>query len=226
MADFAAYVFYVNRPDFLVRAIGSFPDLQSKLVVVNNSGRELHEVLTSDECVECCFKAADVFNPLVPMTYSQSMNWMLKDAEEKEVDFIIHFHSDATSTNPDAVSQLLDYGRKMKAEGRRFGCLWTLYDVLWLLDPVACRDVGGWDTIFPDYFCDQSMKMRWKSRGWETIDTHIQGISHEGSATVNSDPELKLRNQTTFPLYSMLYQAMYGGEPGKERWLRAFGGPK
>lgn len=224
MPEFAAYVFYVNRPDLLVRAIESFPDLQSVLTVVNNSGTELHEIDALPE--DHYFKAADVFRPPVPLSYSQSMNWMLKDAEQKQVDFILHFHSDASSSNPAAVQELLAYARRMKEENRRWGCLWTFYDVLWCLNPLACRDVDGWDIIFPDYFCDQVMKQRWKSRGWETIDTHIQGITHEGSATINSDPELRVRHSYLFPLYSMFYQAMYGGEPGKERFSQPFGGRK
>ena len=213
MTDFAAYVFYVNRPDLLQRAIDSFRDLLGELTLVDNSAGGQH----------MCIQGAETFRPPVPLSYSQSMNWMLKDATEKGVDFIFHFHSDAVSANPQSVTQLLEYARKVKAEGKRWACLWTLYDVLWVINPVAARDVGGWDTTFPAYFVDQCQKQRWKAKGWETIDTHIEGITHEGSATVRSDPKLEYLNKVTFPLYEQLYRRMWAGDPGKEKYDCPFG---
>ncbi len=217
MSEFAAYVMYVNRPDLLKRALDSFPDLWDNLTIVDNSVDGMPKLFTVESGIKC-------FCPPVPLSYSQSMNWMLKDATEKKVDFILHFHSDAKNTNPVAVSQLLDYARQLRRVGMdRWACLWTLYDVLWCLNPVAARDVGGWDTTFPNYFVDQVQKMRWKARGWETIDTHIEGITHEGSATIRSDPKLEFINGVTFPLYKQLYRRMWAGDPGKEKYDVPFG---
>lgn len=220
MTDFAAYVFFVNRPDLLVRSINSFPDLRDELVVVNNSDTELHEVLSGDDTVECLFKANDLYQPSVPMTYSQSMNWMLRDANNKGVNLIVHFHSDAFSTNPLAVKQLLTYARNDKADGRKRGLWWTFYDILFCLNVAALNEIGGWDTNFPSYFTDQDLKRRLRLAGWECHDTHIEGITHEGSATINSDPKLQLAHSMMFPLTRMLYLAKWGGEPEKEqfRW--------
>ena len=172
MTEFAAYVFYVNRPDLMNRALKSFPELWDNLTIVDNSVNGVPEEVSLP---------GKVFRPPVPLTYTQSMNWMLKDATEKGVDFIFHFHSDATSSNPAAVSHLLDYARKVKEDGRKWACLWTLYDVLWCINPVAAREVGGWDTVFSAYFTDNDMRRRWELEGWETINTHIEGITHEGS---------------------------------------------
>lgn len=228
MNDFAAYVFYVNRPDLLRRSIDCFSDLWDALTVVDNSGGD------GTDCY--CPSTVERYVPPVPLSYSQSMNWMLADATEKKVDFIVHFHSDAYSTNPIAIQELLAYARQLKAsEMDRWACLWTLYDVAWIVNPVAALDVGGWDTTFPDYYTDQVFKQRCKRRGWELIDTHIQGIGHDkgdgvgngqqGSATINADPKLMFLHQMTFPFYSMLYQAMYGGPPGKEQGLVPFARP-
>jgi hypothetical protein len=224
MMSYAAYVFFVNREDLLQRAIGAFAEIEPFLTVVNNSGKHFPEDAS---------RLYDVFEPPVPLTYSQSMNWMLKDAEGKGVDFILHFHSDAYSTNPTAVKELLEYASKTKAENRRWACLWTLYDVLWVVNPIAARDVGGWDTLFPDYYTDQAFKQRCKRRGWELIDTNIQGIGHDkgdgvgngqhGSATINSDPQLSFIHGMIDPLYGILYQSMYGGIPGRETTLIPFG---
>ena len=236
MADFAAYVFYVNRPDLLRRSLDSFSELWPELTIVDNSidGLERTDANPDLELLPDGYwqplsplwpSGVRVFRPPVPLTWSQSANWMLKDATEKGVDFIVHFHSDATSSNPQAVNQLLEYARRVKAEGTRWACLWTLYDVLWIVNPVAARDVGGWDTTFQSYFVDQVQKMRWKLKGWETINTGIEGITHEGSATVRSDPKLDFVNRMTFPLYEKLYRQMWAGDPGNEKYDAPFGRP-
>ena len=214
MAEFAAYVMYVNRPDLMNRALKSFPELWDELTIIDNSVGGIPEEVALP---------GRVFRPPVPLTWSQAANWMLADAERKGVDFIIHFHSDAASSSPTAIAELLDYARKVKLEGRKWGCLWTLYDVLWCINPVAVRDIGGWDTTFPDYFVDQDTRRRWNLAGWETIDTCIEGIIHEGSATIKSDERLAFINGMTFPHYAQLYRQKWAGDPGQEKYDCPFG---
>lgn len=215
MSDYHAYTFYVNRPDLLQRAVTSFPSLIDHLTLIDNSIYGEHMQVTGSIS----------FLPPVPLTYAQSMNWVLKDAQERKVDFIIHFHSDAYSANPNAVQELLDKVREYNSSGRQWACAWTHYDLLWAINPIALKYIGGWDTNFPTYFGDQDVRRRWKIAGWECIDTHIEGIDHEGSATINSDPKLKFINSKTFPLYSYLYQEKWGGEPGNEKFMRPYDNP-
>jgi len=222
MTDFSAYVFYVNRPDLLIRSIEAFPELLPKLTIVDNSAEGLYIQLSTDDCVDYVFKSEDLFQPPVPMTYAQSMNWMMKNALAREVDFIIHFHSDAFSTNPEAVNQLLAFVRSLKQTERKWACAWTYYDILWAVNPLAMEDIGGWDTNLPNYFGDNDFKYRCKLAGWECIDTHIEGINHEGSATINSDPELKYINGITFPLAEQYYRAKWGNRPGEEKFTKPF----
>jgi len=144
------------------------------------------------------------------------MNWMLKDAIERKVEFIVHFHSDAYSTNPSAVEELLEKVREYKDAGRKWACLYSHYDLLWIINPVALKDIGGWDTAFPTYFGDNDCARRWELAGWERINTDIKGIDHEGSATINSDPKLQFLNAQVFPLHAELYRRKHGGDPGKE----------
>jgi hypothetical protein len=216
MSEYHAYTFFVNRLDLLRRAINSFPALLGDLTIIDNSEHE--NELKAEGPVE-------LFRPPVPLTYAQSMNLMLKDALEKKVDFIIHFHSDAYSTNPNAVDELLEKVRGYKAENRRWACAWTHYDLLWAINPVALEDIGGWDTNLPNYFGDNMARRMWELAGWECIDTHIQGIDHEGSATINSDPKLKFLNAQTFPMSGYYYQLAWGGEPGHERYEVKFNRP-
>lgn len=216
MSDFAAYTFYVNRLDLLRRSVESFPALRSELTVVDNSD--------SDDLFDPGFEVSSFYKPPVPFTYAQSMNWMLRDSQHQEVDFILHFHSDAYSTNPAAVYELLAAVRSYKATNRRWACAWTHYDLLWAINPAALTDIGGWDTSFPTYFGDNDFRRRSTLAGWECIDTHIQGINHEGSATIKSDPKLNFLNGQTFPLYQQLYRQKWGGGPGNETFLKPFDG--
>lgn len=225
MTDFAAYVFYVNRPDLLARALNSFQDLWPQLTILDNSGEQLANDMSNTDSSLSTFVQAHTFLPPVPLNYSQAMNWMVKDATTKSADFILHFHSDAVSTNSNAVKELLTYARKVKTEERRWGCLWTFYDILWCINPVAARDVGGWDTEFTAYFTDQDLKRRFTLADWACINTNIQGIRHEGSATINSDPGLRLLNGVTFPLRRSYYVSKWGGEPDHEQYHVPFNYP-
>lgn len=212
MSDFAVYCFYVNRIALLQRALKSFAT--EELTIVDNSDGKT------------CFSSSYypcVFTPPVPLTYAQSMNWMLKDAIQRKIDFIIHFHSDAYSTNENAMNELLEKIREYKTTGRKWACAWTHYDILWAINPVALADIGGWDTNLPTYFGDNDARRRWELTGWECINTHIKGVDHEGSATINSDPMLKFMNAQVFPLHSYYYQQKWGGEPGHEVYEVPFG---
>lgn len=212
MKDFAAYVFFVNREDLLQRAIDAFPQWHEELTIVDNSVNGLSAP-----------SPHKIFRPPVPLTYTQTMNWMLKDATNRGVDFIAHFHSDAFSTNLLAAQELLDRARLMRSEERKWACLWSYYDIAWIINPQAVHAVGGWDTVFPAYFSDNDMRRRLELNGWECIDTNIQGVNHEGSATINSDPALQFLNGVTFPMYRGYYVAKHGGEPGNERFRTPFG---
>lgn len=207
MTDYAAYTFYVNRPELLRRALTSLRITDA--TIVDNSGNS---------------ETMGTFHPPVPLTYAQSMNWMLKDAMEQEADFIIHFHSDAYSENPNAVNELLERVRAFKAAKRKWACAWTFYDILWAINPHCLHDIGGWDTNLPTYFGDQDFRRRAALAGWECIDTHIQGVNHEGSATINSDPKLKFLNGQVFPLHRQYYIQKWGGEPGREVYTKQFNG--
>jgi hypothetical protein len=219
MSKVSAYVFYVNRPDLLDRALLSFPALSTAhiLTIVDNSGH--------DQKIDEQGGLVRYYQPPVPFTYAQSMNWMLKDAKEQKADVIIHFHSDAYSTNPMAEKELLEKIRETESSGKKWACLWTHYDLLWAINVKALDDIGGWDTNFPTYFGDNDVRRRWQLAGWECINTDIKGIDHEGSATINSDPKLQFLNSQTFPLYSYLYQTKHGGEPGHETYEFSYNRP-
>lgn len=214
MNDYAAYVFYVNRADLLKKSIDSFPALWPELTVLDNSGYGVDCELPD---------SVGVFKPPVPLSYSQGMNWMLQDAQAKGCSLILHFHSDAHSTNPKAVQELLDYARRDKASGKRICCWYTLHDVLWAINVEALADIGGCDTNFASYFTDNDLARRWELTGWTRVNSGVEGIGHVGSATINSDPKLKCAIGHLFPLQAELYRQKHGGPPGEEKFLHPYG---
>jgi hypothetical protein len=211
LSDFAAYIPVVNRFDLLANVIDSLPGyVHEELTVIDNSGKRLN-----------LQGVGDAYSGLVPMTFTQSMNWEFKDAILRGKKFALHMHSDAVIPEG-AVDKLFEKAREIDASGRKWGVIYTFYDIMAVYNPLAAEDVGGYDTVFPAYFSDCDYYRRLRLAGWETIDTGIE-VGHIGSQTINSDPELKALNNITFPLYRQYYIAKWGGEPGHETFASAFG---
>ncbi len=203
MSDFAAFCPVVNRFDLLRNVLDACTRADTVLNIVNNSGGELPA-------------GGNIFDPPVPLTFSQSMNFEFYGAEVGGMKFFLHMHSDAII--PDgAIEKLVAATRLVISQKRKWGVIYTHYDILAAYNPEACRDIGGYDTTFPAYFSDNDWYHRLDLAGYERIDTGIE-VGHVGSQTINSDPYLRNLNSITFPLYRQIYVAKWGGEPGKERF--------
>lgn len=213
--DFAAYIPVVNRFDLLMRAVRCVPDLWADMAIVDNSPDGLPETLKFPANIR-------ILHPPVPLSYSQSLNWALRDCLERDKAFLVNMHSDALVENADAVENLLACARQFNNRGRKWGILWTFYDILAAFNPLAMRDIGGWDTNLPNYFTDNDATRRLQLAGWETINTGIGGVSHEGSATINGDAYLRHVTGVLFPLHRAYYRAKWGGEPGSEIFADPF----
>lgn len=227
MRDWAAYCFFVNRPDLLTRALNCFPDLWDDCTIVDNSAEGapvLDLAWPKDRDRGRDFPRW--WRPPVPLHYSQSINWMLADAQRKQKPLILHFHADALSTNPAAVSTLLAAARADLAAGKRACCWYTFHDILWAISTVALADIGGCDTRFHDYFCDGDLRVRWERSGWQRVQAEVPGITHEGSATIKSDERRNWENGHTFQHYSALFRAKFGGDPGHEIYDHPYGDPR
>ena len=213
MSDYIMFIPYVNRIDLLRKAIESASDVRDHLVIIDNSKDGLdgeHGWPT-------------IIRPLVPLTFSQSMNAMLKLAKERGASICVWMHSDAEA-EPGVVMELITRARQYMAEGRKWGVLWTAYDALSAMNVEAFEDIGGWDVILTQYYSDNDAYYRLKLSGWECIDTGLK-VKHTPSSTINSDPLLHFLNGVTFPLYGYYYQQKFGGEPGHEKYNIPFARP-
>ena len=210
MNDYAAYIPVVNRQDLLDQCIMNAKEAWDDLTVIDNSEDET-PIYTG---------SIYSHRGLIPMTFTQSMNFEFKDCLLKQKKFCLHMHSDSVVPEG-AISRLLEKAREIDASGRKWGVLYTFYDIMAIYNPVAGEAVGGFDTTFPAYFSDNDFYHRLDLAGYERIDTGIE-VGHIGSQTINSDPYLRFVNGVTFPLYRQYYIAKWGGEPGREIFRKPF----
>ena len=203
-SDHQLYIFFVNNEPLLDRAIASvsvhFP------VIVDNSSYGLRRQW--------------IIRPLVPLTFSQSMNAVMTRARDNGRKFVVVLHSDAEAEEG-SYEQLVNFARKCNHQERKWGALFTNYDSMVALNLELLDVVGQWDTNLHQYFSDDDYYRRIRLGGYECIDTGIQ-VKHTPSSTINSDPELRFLNSVTFPLYESYYVRKWGGKPGSEQFMRPF----
>jgi hypothetical protein len=210
MSDFSCYVLHTNRPDLTKKALESVSDLGWRnIVVIDNSDKP------SD------FGPWQTIRPLVPLSAVQSINLCLIQGKRLKNDFVLWMHNDAEARTGSAMA-LATYARRMNAEQRKWGVLWTNYDAFSAVNLAAVEDVGLWDTNFTGYYGDNDYYRRMKIAGWECIDTCLP-VDHVGSQTIKSDPERQFINDKVFPIFGSYYAAKWGGNPGHERFERPFG---
>ena len=211
MSDFAAFIPVVNRFDLLGDALKRAADIQPDLNIIDNS---------PDGDVITYFPDANVYRSPIPLSFSQSMNLEFEITLLRQKDFLLHMHSDSIVPEG-AISSLLDRAREIDQSGRRWGVIYTNYDVLCVYNPRAYSEIGGFDTFFPAYFSDNDWYRRLELASYERINTPIT-VGHHGSQTINSDRFLQYHNGVTFPLLRQYYVAKWGGEPGDEKYVKPF----
>jgi hypothetical protein len=204
------FIPYANRPDLLQRAISFVPRrMTTEPIVINNSGDLLD--------VQC-----KVLEPPVPLTFSQSQNWMLRYAKENRLPFYMWGHCDMV-LEPDHVEKLYTIALHECAKGTKWGVIFTFYDILCAYSTAAADAIGGYDTAFFDYCSDQDFYRRLDLAGYSRHESHLL-TKHDGSQTINSDPLRRHIVGLQTPYRSMLYREKWGGEPGQERFNQPWGG--
>ncbi|HEX7057247.1 MAG TPA: glycosyltransferase family 2 protein [Bacilli bacterium] len=206
---------YVNRPDLLLTAANSIRPFWRETILIDNS--EQRELVTHP------FFAANfrVIAPIVPLTFSQSMNLLQTVGMDEKCDVILFMHNDAEAA-PGSAEQLLAMAEQLIADGKRWGAIFTHYDVFVAFSMEAVRNVGRWDTNLPQYFADNDYYRRLRLAGYPTIDSGLPVTHHNASSTIRSDPLREHINGITFPLYAKYYEAKWGGGPGNEQFSVPF----
>lgn len=207
---------YVNRPDLLKDALDSVPE-EYPIVVINNSGVALElppEV-----------RGVEIVTPVVPLTFTQTMNAYQAKALAVDVDCWFFMHSDAKATADD-FSRIALMAKSGQAEGVNWAVVYSLYDVLCLFSVAACTRIGPWDTIFPQYFADNDYYRRMVLNKYIRLEAGGGTVVHQngGSQTLHSDPVRERANKYLFPALEQYYGEKWGGTPGNEVFITPWNG--
>lgn len=209
------YIPYVNRPDLLQRAVESVPLIHDRwdVEVINNSGSPVPDEICAGDC-----------NPCVPLTFSQTQNWMLTLAKERGAPFYLFMHSDAEA-EPGTVEGLELMARSLMANQYKWGAIFTAYDALAAFNVEAMTAIGGWDTMLSWYCGDNDCYRRLRIAGYPTLESNLP-VKHTPSQTLNSDPEVARRVNLEIPFRESYYRAKWGGNPGHETYDAPWGGKR
>lgn len=230
MSDFSCFVPHVYNEDLLECALDSIASYGENRFIIDNSPRcsslgyhcehlHLSEIVTDPKYLGR-WNGVKVIQPTVPLSCSQTFNLIMRLTLEQGKKFCVWMHSDAHA--PDGTADaLLEFMRKTEQDHPKWGVIFTHYDVLSVLNAELLYEVGLWDTILPQYFCDNDYYRRLKLAGYEAIESRLH-VDHVGSQTINSNAERKFLNSVTFPIYQHYYIQKWGGEPGKELFVRPF----
>jgi hypothetical protein len=215
--DYCMWIPVVNRFDLLHKAVSSAKDLWDGLTVIDNSSSATNG---SQETLPRFGIRPAVFKPCVPLSCSQTFNYMMKETRKRGASICIWMHSDAEAEEGSCL-KLLEMARQLNAERKKWGMIFTNYDALSAINNDILDIVGEWDTVLPQYFCDNDLQRRIRLAGYETVESHLP-VKHEPSQTLKSDPYRQIINNVTFPLYQHYYTMKWGGSPGNETFLTPF----
>jgi len=200
------FIPYLNRPDLLDKAVASVKRCKSvNVLVLNNSERKIPYLCNT---------------PPVPLTFSQTQNWMLRQAENIHAPFYLFMHSDAEA-GEGTVKKLVEMSQSLTDEGRKWGVIWTAYDALAAFNTAAFRAVGGWDQMLTWYLSEVDVYRRLRLAGYELIDSNLP-VKHEPSQTLNSDPYIQMCVNLEVPFRERYYFLKWGGAAGRETYLTPF----
>jgi len=212
--NFQIYTMYVNRKDLLINALDSVGRYCNKVVILDNS--------PAQDLVLESFKG-EILRPSVPLFCNQSYNLILREAKRRNQEVFFIMHSDALAS-ADVVGKLLTRARELTQAKRRWGILFTNYDVLCLHNTEALQGFS-WDPYLPLYYTDADFYYRMKLAGIELIESYLP-VEHQegGSNSMKAETALHAYVETNYPAWRHYYLQKWGGERGQERFTEPFDG--
>jgi GT2 family glycosyltransferase len=206
---------YVNRLDLLQKAIESIkPYWDHTLIIDNSDDRDLRGHDLSSK--------VRIYEPPVPLTFTQSMNYIIRLAEERGCDIWMYMHSDAEA-HEGTPETFLSIVESLLKEDRKWAVALTLGDTLAAYNMEAQKEIGYYDTIIRDYFADTDYYYRMELAGYERVFTPLsEKMSHFQSATINSDIRRAFINTITYPQAQAYYELKWGGPHTFEKYKTPF----
>lgn len=212
--DFQIYTMFVNRKDLLEQAIESVGAYGRKVVVLDNSP-------TQDLTLQRF--EGEILRPPKPLYCSDSYNLILSRALKQREQVFFIMHSDALASE-DVVRTMLERADDLFREGRRWGVMFSNYDVFCLHNTALLRDLR-WDTNLPLYYTDVDFYYRLKLAGIDIVETHLPVVHQEGgSASVVADASITAFVNANWSVWRDYYIRKWGGERDHEHFTVPFNG--
>ncbi|WP_193726698.1 glycosyltransferase family 2 protein [Paenibacillus guangzhouensis] len=205
---------YKNRSDLLETALHSIRPWWENVIIINGSNdRTLR--LPLDIHVH-------VYTPSTPLTFSQSMNYLIKLAEEQSCETVLYMHTDAEA-HPNTTHSFLDAVQELLRTKRRWGVAYTSEFTIFALNMIAVKEIGLWDPILQVYHSDMDYFYRMRLRGFEMVPIPLPITHHNGgNSTIKSDPELMFLAMASGIICTGYYEAKWGGIPNQELFITPF----
>lgn len=195
-----------------------------KYVVIDNGGAFAKHLEGTDLS---CFiiDKLDVINPEKNLGCAKSWNVFLKNYEG-----ILIIANDDLTFEPDAIEHLVEC-YKTEKDNPLTGMV-TLHGInanshygCFIVTPTAIKTVGYFDeTFYPAYYEDCDYDYRLRTHGLETVFSKKGTYDHVGSATHKAlTPEQLESHHITFVKNRDYYEAKWGGELNKEKFITPFG---
>jgi hypothetical protein len=204
------FIPFVNRRDLLERALRS-ASTREVIVIDNSECRELY-------CDENFRTQYEVLCASVPLSFSQTMNYIISIADSLNLDTYLFMHNDAEIVE-DGFERFLCLIRELPSN---WGAAFTNFDTLAAFNMAAVKQVGLWDWIrFPQYFAETDYYHRMRLSGFETIWVDDVDVIHHngGSSTIKSDKVRMHVENMLSKTYLKMYVHKWGGKPESERFV-------
>lgn len=203
--------FYRNSLPLLRLALDSIKPCWKHTVVIDNSpGNELRTA-SFPPGVQVC-------EPPVPLSFTQSMNYLIRIGEERGADVVIFMHNDV-EMHPGTIEAYLSAIKTLLQSDKKWGVLLAHGFLVAALRMEAVRVVGLWDTVWPDIYSDYDYCQRIHMAGFELVDTYLPLTHHNGgSNTIKNDQQLFSITQLMAPIWAEVYKYKWGGPQLLEKY--------
>jgi hypothetical protein len=196
--------------NLLPKALKGCESIWDRTIIIDN--RDTKEELKVDlKSIVPSF--VKIHTPEIPLTTAQTMNLMLKLSDS--LSFFTWQHLDGVCLEDSAI-KLYDIVTDLENNNKKWGVVFTNYDVYAAYNVKALKEINGWDwKRFPYYFLDNDIHHALKNHGYSLIKSKLP-VEHKGSSTINFDEERKNINHVIFEASKKLYIQKWGGEPTNE----------
>lgn len=209
-------LFYRNSLEYLKIAVQSVKPFWKHIVIIDNTP-ELS--LRSERAFP---EGVTIVEPPAPLTFTQSMNLIIRMAEKQGCDAVLFMHNDVQA-HANAADRFLKTMNRLHRDGIHWGLLMTQQFLIVAQNIKMIREVGLWDTVWPDIFSDYDYCYRVYLSGYEILKLELPLTHHnEGGSTVKADLNLWSLTLLNAPMWHDYYQIKWGGDLLKETYRIPF----